>query len=123
MSTFSRRTPRPRFGYHHNNKAFLDSPPSPRKIIRNKEGGGAPKGASNHGRAISGARQRAKQPRPAQFRAPFACFAGARSPSGAPPRHFADCSAHLRAALPGITGCKREDPPRRQCSEHLAGRS
>jgi hypothetical protein len=123
VSTFSRRTPRPRFGYHHNNKAFLDSPPSPRKIMRNKEGGGAPKGASNHGRAISGARQRAKQPRPAQFRAPFACFAGARSPSGAPPRHFADCSAHLRAALPGITGCKREDPPRRQCSEHLAGRS
>jgi hypothetical protein len=55
--------------------------------------------------------------------APFACFAGARSPSGAPPRHFADCSAHLRAALPGITGCEREDPPRRQCSEHLAGRS
>ena len=93
------------------------------QIMRNKEGGGAPKGASNHGRAISGARQRAKQPRPAQFRAPFACFAGARSPSGAPPRHFADCSAHLRAALPGITGCKREDPPRRQCSEHLAGRS
>ena len=29
----------------------------------------------------------------------------------------------LRAALPGITECKREDPPRRQCSEHLAGRS
>jgi hypothetical protein len=27
------------------------------------------------------------------------------------------------AALPGITGCKREDPPRRQCSEHLAVRS
>jgi len=32
-------------------------------------------------------------------------------------------SAQLRAALPGITGCKREDPPRRQCSEHLADRS
>jgi len=30
-------------------------------IMRNKEGGGAPKGASNHGRALSGARQRAKQ--------------------------------------------------------------
>ncbi len=27
------------------------------------------------------------------------------------------------AALPGIAGCKREDPPRRQCSEHLAVRS
>ena len=36
------------------------------QIMRNKEGGGAPKGASNHGRAISGARQRAKQTRPAQ---------------------------------------------------------
>jgi hypothetical protein len=29
----------------------------------------------------------------------------------------------LQAALPGITGCKREDPPRCQCSEHLADRS
>jgi hypothetical protein len=28
-----------------------------------------------------------------------------------------------RAALPGITGCKREDPLRHQCSEHLAVRS
>src|SRR5580704_14723657 len=27
-----------------------------------------------------------------------------------------------RAALPGTTGCKREDPLRRQCSEHLAVR-
>src|SRR6202045_4205711 len=27
-----------------------------------------------------------------------------------------------QAALPGITGCKREDPLRRQCSEHLAVR-
>ena len=27
-----------------------------------------------------------------------------------------------RAALPGTTGCKREDPPRHQCSEHLAVR-
>ena len=26
----------------------------------------------------------------------------------------------FRAALPGITGCKREDPLRHQCSEHLA---
>jgi hypothetical protein len=31
-------------------------------------------------------------------------------------------STRLRAALPGIAGCKREDPPRRQCSEHLADR-
>jgi len=28
-----------------------------------------------------------------------------------------------RAALPGTTGCKRENPLRRQCSEHLAVRS
>jgi hypothetical protein len=27
------------------------------------------------------------------------------------------------SAFPGITGCKREDPPRRQCSELLADRS
>ena len=33
------------------------------------------------------------------------------------------CGCYGRAALPGITGCKREDPPRRQCSEHLAVRS
>ena len=29
----------------------------------------------------------------------------------------------LRAALPGITGSKREDPLRHQCSQHLAVRS
>jgi len=29
----------------------------------------------------------------------------------------------LRAAFPGTAGCKREDPPRRQCSELLADRS
>src|ERR1700692_3348399 len=34
-----------------------------------------------------------------------------------------DPSAQLRAAFPGITGCKRDDPPRRQCSELLADRS
>jgi hypothetical protein len=28
-----------------------------------------------------------------------------------------------QAALPGITGCKREDPLRHQCSEHLAVRT
>src|SRR5208282_4374520 len=32
-------------------------------------------------------------------------------------------STRPRAALPGTTGCKREDPPRHQCSEHLAVRS
>src|SRR5579859_7955752 len=29
--------------------------------------------------------------------------------------------AQLRPAFPGIAGCKREDPPRRQCSELLTG--
>ena len=48
----------------------------------------------------------------------------ARSPFGAPPRHprFFLTSARLKAALPGTTGCKREDPLRHQCSEHLAVR-
>jgi len=32
-------------------------------------------------------------------------------------------SARLQAALPGTTGCKREDPLRHQCSEHLAVRT
>jgi hypothetical protein len=34
-----------------------------------------------------------------------------------------DPLAQLRAALRGIAWCKREDPPRRQCSKHLALRS
>src|ERR1700733_13771708 len=41
-----------------------------------------------------------------------------RSPFGAPLQCFS-----ARAALPGITGCKREDPLRHQCSEHLAVRT
>ena len=49
----------------------------------------------------------------------------ARSPFGAPPRSCAEglTSTRLRAALPGITGSKREDPLRHQCSQHLAVRS
>ena len=45
------------------------------------------------------------------FRRPTAALAGVLPP------------ARLQAALPGITGCKREDPLRHQCSEHLAVRS
>src|SRR3984885_12427672 len=41
-----------------------------------------------------------------------------RSPFGAPLQCFS-----ARAALPGITGCKREDPLRHQCSEHLTVRT
>jgi hypothetical protein len=43
-----------------------------------------------------------------------------RRPTAALRRGFIPGSA--RAALPGITGCKREDPLRHQCSEHLAVR-
>src|SRR5580658_3303 len=45
-----------------------------------------------------------------------------RSPFGAPPRSCAGVPDSAWAALPGIAGCKREDPLRRQCSEHLAVR-
>ena len=45
-----------------------------------------------------------------------------RSPFGAPPRSCAGNPDSAWAALPGITGCKREDPLRHQCSEHLAVR-
>ena len=45
-----------------------------------------------------------------------------RSPFGAPPRSCAGKPDSAWAALPGITGCKREDPLRHQCSEHLAVR-
>jgi hypothetical protein len=47
----------------------------------------------------------------------------ARSPFGAPPRHPRLLGlGSAQAALPGTTGCKREDPLRHQCSEHLAVR-
>ena len=48
----------------------------------------------------------------------------ARSPFGAPPRFCAGIihPNSARAALPGTTGCKRENPLRHQCSEHLADR-
>ena len=73
-----------------------------------KEGGGAPNGAP-----IQLPRRNARaQPRP-----------------DTGPLAFRRSSAVMRrepdsawAALPGITGCKREDPLRHQCSEHLAVR-
>ncbi len=90
-------------------------PPSKKATSRSarpatNEGGGAPKGASNHGRVD--ARHGSALLRGAlAFRRSTAALAKAYS------------LAQLRAALPGITGCRREDPPRRQCSEHLADRS
>ena len=92
-------------------------------------------------RREAGAARRAPGFRPRRRRTK-ACQRGRRAPSllpalardesgGAlalrrPPRSCAegfDPPTRPRAALPGITGCKREDPPRRQCSEHLALRS
>ncbi len=47
-----------------------------------------------------------------------------RTPSGAPRRLAAIMHPNSAwAALPGITGCKREDPLRHQCSRHPAVRS
>jgi len=47
-----------------------------------------------------------------------------RARLSAPHRGTRRVSSRLgfRAAFPGITGCKREDPLRHQCSEHLAVR-
>jgi len=85
-----------------------------------KKGGGAPIGASTgkpHCRRVC------------PIRANFICRA-ARTLSSA--LAFRRSTAALRrgftldparAALPGTTGCKREDPLRHQCSEHLAVRS
>jgi len=73
------------------------------------KGGGAPNGAP---------------PVPASERDAGAVIRD-RSPFGAPPRL---CAGIIHpnsawAALPGIAGCKREDPLRRQCSRHPAVRS
>src|ERR1700685_1075936 len=74
-----------------------------------KKGGGAPKGAPRLPRLDEQAR-----PRPDKRD---------RSPFGAPPRSCAGIAPDSAwAALPGTTGCKREDPLRHQCSEHLAVR-
>ena len=53
---------------------------------------------------------------------PWTLLERARSPFGAPPRLPRLSSARPKPALPGTTGCKREDPLRHQCSEHLAVR-
>ena len=118
---------RPRFAASHCKKALPTSSASFRMILpenRNgtfrdhaQEGRGAPNGAP------TGSASRRKQML-------FAITArlperGRRSPFGAPlrlsRRGFA--STRLRAALPGTTGCKRENPPRHQCSKHLAVRT
>ena len=92
-----------------------------------KEGGGAPRGAST---GIRSAAERQSLPAyAARTNAPLPQRAGSkrrRARLSAPHRGHAPRVLPLnsaRAALPGITGCKREDPLRRQCSEHLAVRS
>ena len=82
-------------------RSFLPPP-------KNK-GGGAPNGAP---------------PVPASQRDAGAVICD-RSPFGAPPRLCAEVihPNSAWAALPGIAGCKREDPLRRQCSRHPAVRS
>src|SRR5208283_5431763 len=80
---FSRRARRPRFAYHHNNKALLDSPPA------HKEGSGAPRGASNQcprhtircrHLTVRGARKRAKSRGALAFRRSTAALAKAVTP-------------------------------------------
>ena len=85
-----------------------------------KKGGGAPTGAPSW--AASKPMRRA----PCSPSSP-ACGGGSRrgrarlsAPHRGIRRGFTLGSA--RAALPGTTGCKREDPLRHQCSEHLAVR-
>ncbi len=58
------------------------------------------------------------------FPLPRGIETAAPSPYGAHRGHAPKVlpSNSARAALPGIAGCKREDPPRRQCSQHLADR-
>ena len=126
--SFSRRDPRPRFANNHDNTTLLKSASGSRmipksgvrfsdKIMRQKEGSGAPKGACRplsapHWQTSPSDSARArKRAKPGRARLP-ALRRGTRQ--GSYPL------AQLRAALPGITGCKRE-APRRQCSKHLAG--
>ena len=88
----------------------------------NKKGGGAPIGAIQPGSASSLMRRRALFPSPpplaGEVRRGTPAF---RRSTAVSPRFSHPGSA--RAALPGITGSKREDPLRHQCSEHLAVRS
>ena len=102
--------------------ATKESPP-------NKKGGGAPRSAPTGAASTSDAARALSPVFPLrEDRGPGLSLGPqkmerARSPFGAPPRHprfFGLGSA--QAALPGTTGCKREDPLRHQCSEHLAVR-
>ena len=94
------------------------------KFLPRTKGGGAPTSAST-GKPHRNAMRRASVLRSSDtggLGSPGS-LERARSPFGAPPRlSEVFTPARLQAALPGITGCKREDPLRHQCSEHLAVR-
>ena len=129
----------PRLGHTTARKPFQRPPVLSRMIFsenRNgtfrdhaKKGGGAPISASTGVRpaAEKKACQRMRRaPASSPSRTARESFEAAPSPFGAPPRLCAEgvtLRLGFKAALPGIAGCKREDPPRRQCSEHLALRS
>jgi hypothetical protein len=92
-----------------------------------KKGGGAPTDASNRVPHPFGAAHALSPSSPIRGGGPGwpkNPMERARSPFGAPPRHFAEVlpSTRPEPALPGTTGCKREDPLRHQCSELLAVR-
>jgi hypothetical protein len=97
--------------------------PSP-KISSLKKGGGAPKGAdraaskSDAARTLSPALSFSEKTEVAGTS--WSGRARLSAPHRGTRRGFIPGSA--RAALPGTTGCKREDPLRHQCSEHLAVR-
>ncbi len=100
QNAFSRRLSRPSFADHQARKRLPDPPPA------TNEGGGAPKGASNQCRVECGTRPRASQTR-ARSRRTY--LRGARSPSGAPPRHLQEALASLSSRprfleLPGANG-------------------
>ena len=116
---FSRRAFAPEFCLHAVRKPFM--PPF------KKKGGGAPISASTGFRpaaereSLPAYAARASRPCPALARDQSGGALAFRRPTAVMRRGLT--STRLRAALPGITGSKREDPLRHQCSQHLAVRS
>jgi hypothetical protein len=87
------------------------------------KGGGAPKGADRAASKSDAARALFSFPPCRRTEATGTSRSG-RARLSAPHRgiHRGFSPGSAQAALPGITGCKREDPLRHQCSEHLAVR-
>jgi hypothetical protein len=92
-----------------------------------KKGGGAPKGAPlvpprRRKKSLPAMRRALHSPLPALARKQVGGALAFRRPTAVMRRGFYP-STRFRAALPGITGFKRENPLRHQCSQHLAVRS